>query len=106
LNVDLLSKSLTLLGADYDAQFLWDNLGRDGREAYYCSELITKVLNPFLESPIETKPMNFSPYEEDWSRFLGTDIPQGLPGNSPADFERSELFVAVGEYQGGTWRLL
>jgi hypothetical protein len=94
-----------LLGASYDSDFLWDNLGSDGREAYYCSELITKLLNPFLppEGQIPTKSMDYSLDYKLWVQLMGKAPPQGLPGNSPADFERSSLFDQLAIYESHTW---
>ena len=85
------------LGAGYDADFLWDNLGADGREIYYCSELITKILNPLLWDPLLPSPMDFSKHWNDWLRIFNGDPPQGKLGNSPADFYRSSEFILVGE---------
>lgn len=92
-----------LIGADYDHDFRWDNLGRDGREALYCSELVTKLLNPFLQNDIPTKLMDYTQNAEAWSRYFRGNVPQGLPGNSPGDFERSPLFVEVATYQDNRW---
>jgi len=92
-----------LLGAEYDHDFRWDNLGKDGREALYCSELITKLMNPFLKRTIPTKLMDYTENAEAWSRYFRGHVPQGLPGNSPGDFERSPLFYPIGSYQDQQW---
>jgi hypothetical protein len=91
------------IGADYDHDFRWDNLGRDGREALYCSELVTKLLNPYLLNKIPTKLMDYSENHAAWESYFRGDIPQDLPGNSPGDFERSLLFDKIGTVQGNTW---
>ncbi|MBY0517388.1 MAG: hypothetical protein K2P81_10790 [Bacteriovoracaceae bacterium] len=100
---DLMEAILPLIGSDYDHDFRWDNLGSDGREALYCSELITKVLNPYLQNQIPTKIMDYTENHEAWSRYFQGHIPQGLPGNSPADFERSPLFRPVATLKEGLW---
>lgn len=100
----LLEEALSpLLGAEYDHDFRWDNLGQDGREALYCSELVTKLLNPFFTQDIPTKIMDYTENAESWSRYFRGNVPQGLPGNSPGDFERSPLFKKIGTYVGGQW---
>jgi Permuted papain-like amidase enzyme, YaeF/YiiX, C92 family len=100
----LLKDAITpLLGSDYDHDFRWDNLGRDGREALYCSELIAKLLNPFLVHDLPTKIMNYDENRESWERYFRGNVPDGLPGNSPADFEKSSQFKRMGTYQDGVW---
>ncbi len=91
------------LGASYDDDFRWDNLGPDGREAFYCSELVTKLLNLRLRTPVPTKIMNYDRNRSLWERYFGGPAPDGLPGNSPGDFGRSPLFRNIGSYQGGVW---
>lgn len=100
---DLLDLLHPWLGATYDGAFRWDNLGPDGREAFYCSELVTKLLNQRLRHPIPTKRMDYTLNRAVWERYFGGPPPDGLPGNSPGDFERSPLFRDVARYQGGTW---
>ncbi len=92
-----------LLGAPYDDVFLWDNYSPDGREALYCSEMVTKLMNPFLREKIPTKTMRYVHDRELWERYFGGLPPDGRPGNSPGDFERSQLFRSIGEYRGGQW---
>lgn len=92
-----------LLGAEFDGAFLWDNLGRDGREALYCSEFVTKVLNRHLRQKFPTKPMDYSVNREIWDRLFGGSAPHGLPGNSPADFEKSKLLKLVAVEKEGRW---
>ncbi|MFP5458242.1 MAG: YiiX/YebB-like N1pC/P60 family cysteine hydrolase, partial [Bacteriovoracia bacterium] len=91
------------LGAEFDRAFRWDNLGRDGREAFYCSELVTKLLNQFLETPMRPKPMDYSENFAGWSAYFNGDVPQGEPGISPADYERSDLFKPLGTIKGNAW---
>lgn len=92
-----------LLGSEYDHDFRWDNLGRDGREALYCSELVAKLLNQFLVQNLPTKIMDYSLNREAWERYFGGNVPDGMPGNSPGDFEKSKQFNHLGTYQDGTW---
>lgn len=91
------------LGAEFDRAFRWDNLGRDGREAFYCSELVTKLLNQFLKTPMKPKPMDYSENVAGWSAYFNGDVPQGEPGISPADYERSGLFKTIGSIKGNSW---
>lgn len=99
----LLEAIVPWLGAEFDRAFRWDNLGRDGREAFYCSELVTKLLNQFLKTPMKTKPMDYSENFAGWSAYFNGDVPQGEPGISPADYERSELFTTIGTIKGNAW---
>jgi hypothetical protein len=92
-----------LLGAEYDHAFRWDNLGRDGREALYCSELVAKLLNLFLVQDLPTKLMDYTENRESWERYFRGNVPDGLPGNSPADFEKSSQLKRIGTYQDGVW---
>lgn len=92
-----------LLGADYDHDFRWDNLGRDGREALYCSELVAKLLNLFLVKKLPTKIMDYTLNREAWERYFRGHVPDGVPGNSPGDFEKSQQFIRLGTYQDGAW---
>ena len=92
-----------LIGAEFDGAFLWDNLGRDGREALYCSEFVTKVVNQHLTRKFPTKPMDYSVNREIWDQLFGGSAPHGLPGNSPADFEKSKLLKLVATQVEGGW---
>lgn len=94
---------MTWLGAEYDRDFQWDNFDEQGRERVYCSEFITKLLNPYLKDQIPTKIMNYDLNREAWWRYFNGRVPDGLPGNSPADFEKSDLFETVGVFQGNKW---
>lgn len=75
----------------YDNEFDWDN------DKLYCSEMVTKLLNPYLEEKIGTKKMHFNQNREHWEKYFEGNIPDGKPGNSPMDFYRSELFEVIGE---------
>ena len=94
-----LSKSFdqNFVGHSYDSEFLWDN--RDSRgEKYYCSEFVVKFLNPFLPQTISTKPMHYNQYREKWVQYFKGLPPDGKPGVSPGDLERSPLFRHVGNF--------
>lgn len=84
-------------GLTYDKEFLWDNLDEKGLEKLYCSEMITKLLNGFLQISIPTKIMKFDKNRDYWIRYFNGNPPDNKPGNSPGDFERSDLFHKVGE---------
>ena len=84
-------------GLLYDKEFLWDNLDEKGLEKLYCSEMITKLLNGFLQISIPTKIMKFDKNRDFWIRYFNGNPPDDKPGNSPGDFERSDLFHKVGE---------
>ena len=84
-------------GATYDSEFLWNNLDLAGKEKLYCSEMISKLFQYFvgIETPI--KQMHFRKNREHWLAYFQGNIPDDRWGNSPADFDRSELFYSVGE---------
>lgn len=92
---DLIEKSNSLLGHEYDADFIWDNYDENGLEKLYCSELIYKVFeNYYTGLPI--KRMKYDIYREHWIRYFNGLPPDGKWGNAPADFEKSNLFYDVG----------
>lgn len=82
---------------EYDRDFLWDNKDENGREKLYCTEFITKILNPFLTQKIETYPMTFQKNRYYWDRYFNGKTPEGLKGNAPAHLERSSLFFELKE---------
>jgi hypothetical protein len=84
-------------GAKYDHDFLWNNFDENGQERFYCSELISKLFQAFigLETPI--KRMHFQKNRDQWMTYFRGNIPDNQWGNSPGDFERSELFYHLGE---------
>jgi hypothetical protein len=84
-------------GAEYDSAFRWNNFDASGRERLYCSELVTKLFQAFAGVEIGVKRMHFIKNREAWERFFKGQVPDGLPGNSPGDFHRSEWFYEVGE---------
>jgi hypothetical protein len=85
------------LGAKYDGDFLWHNMDERGVEKHYCSELVSKLFKAFmgLETPI--KRMHFNQNREQWMVYFKGNIPDNQWGNSPGDFERSEMFYKLGE---------
>ncbi len=84
-------------GLEYDHQFLWNNLNENGEQKLYCSEMVMKLLQAFLGIEPFVKRMHFNRNSDQWARYFHGEIPAGKWGNSPADFERSDLFHVVGE---------
>ena len=82
-------------GKNYDSEFLWDNRDQRG-EKYYCSEFVAKFLEANLPNSIPTKAMHYTQHREFWLKYFHGNPPDGLPGLSPGDFERSPLFKKVG----------
>ena len=82
-------------GKNYDEDFLWNNRDELG-EKYYCSEFVAKFLSPFLSQPMATKPMHFDIDRQFWLEYFHGNPPDGQPGISPGDFERSSLFRPIG----------
>ncbi len=84
-------------GLPYDVEFLWNNVGPDGKEKLYCSEMITKLLSSFTGVELPIKRMRFDVNRDAWVEYFRGTPPDGKWGNSPGDFERSDLFYLVGE---------
>lgn len=82
-------------GKKYDSAFLWDNRDDQG-EQYYCSELVVKLMNPFLSKPIPPKPMHYRYKRAEWIRYFRGEPPDGKPGVSPMDIVRSASFQTAG----------
>lgn len=82
-------------GKHYDDDFLWNNSDELG-EKYYCSEFVAKFMNHFLPVSMPTKPMHFQKHRDLWIKYFRGNPPDGQPGVSPGDFERSPLFRNVG----------
>jgi hypothetical protein len=83
-------------GIKFDPLYLWNNVDRDGRELMYCSEFISKMLEAHLEINMPIKRMQFLKNRDYWFQYFNGRIPDGEWGNSPADFEKSDLFSHVG----------
>lgn len=83
-------------GIKFDPHYLWNNVDRDGRELMYCSEFISKMLEAHLEINMPIKRMQFLKNRDYWFQYFNGRIPDGEWGNSPADFEKSDLFSHVG----------
>ncbi len=84
-------------GLLYDHDFLWNNFDEEGRQKLYCSEMITKLLQYFLNIELPIKRMKFDKNRDQWIKYFKGTPPDGKWGNSPASFENSELFYEVGE---------
>jgi hypothetical protein len=82
-------------GKHYDDDFAWNNSDELG-EKYYCSEFVAKFLNHFLPVPFSPKPMHFQKYRAEWIKYFRGTPPDGMPGISPGDFERSPLVTRIG----------
>ena len=78
------------LGRPFDSAYIWDD------EKLYCSEFVAKFLEKFLGPVFPPKPLDFSRNWDYWQRVM-PHVPQGEPGNSPADFETSDALYQVGE---------
>jgi len=83
-------------GSGFDAEFLWNNTDDKGREKYYCSEFVVKLTGNFLRLNISPKPMTFRINREHWINYFNGEPPDGEPGVSPGDIERSALLYTVG----------
>jgi len=79
----------TYLGLPYDKDFTLTNDG------IYCSELVLKLLNPFLKDKIPTKPMHFKKNRKAWEEYFRGRVPDGAQGISPGDLEKSNLFIEL-----------
>lgn len=84
-------------GASYDHDFRWNNFDEEGNEKYYCSELVSKLFAQFIRLETPIKRMHFNNNRDNWMTYFRGNIPDNEWGNSPGDFERSELFYQVGE---------
>lgn len=78
-------------GKESDDTFRWNSYDHLGRPSYYCSEFITKLLNPYLNIKIPIAPMDFSENWDFWFKFFKADVPQGELGNSPSTFDSPNL---------------
>ena len=83
-------------GIKFDPYYLWNNVDQNGRELMYCSEFISKMLEAHLEINMPIKRMQFLKNRDYWFQYFNGRIPDGEWGNSPADFEKSDLFSTVG----------
>lgn len=77
-------------GVEYDKEFLWDN------DKLYCSEFVYKLFNLVTDELTPPKKMRYDYARDYWSRYFNGKIPDGLDGNSPADFEKSKFFTTIG----------
>ncbi|KAK6034343.1 triacylglycerol lipase [Cooperia oncophora] len=84
------------VGMPYNDIFSPDMINSDGKESYYCSQLITEAYNGLIEFP-EHK-LNFKDENGDfieyWQKYYeerGLEIPQDKRGSHPASLRRSTL---------------
>jgi hypothetical protein len=87
----------TFDGILYDKDFLWNNFDETGREKMYCSEFISKFLQGFLGIELPLKRMKFDRNRDQWLVYFKGNPPDGMWGNSPGDFEKSDKFFKAGE---------
>tara|TARA_R110002049_G_scaffold67039_1_gene174402 strand:+ start:143 stop:724 length:582 start_codon:yes stop_codon:yes gene_type:complete len=85
----LLEFNLNWRGIPFDSNYTWDD------EKLYCSEFVAKFLEVFLGPVFPPKPLDFSRNWDYWSRVMNP-VPQGEPGNSPGDLERSTELEQIG----------
>ncbi len=84
-------------GAQYDHDFRWNNFDESGNEKFYCSEMVSKLFQAFVGVETPIKRMHFQANRDHWMTYFRGNIPDNEWGNSPGDFERSDLFYHVGE---------
>ena len=84
-------------GKKYDSAYLWNNFDENGNEMLYCSELVSKLYQAFLGLEMPIKRMHFSRNRDAWDVHFRGHTPVDQWGNSPADYDKSDLFYAVGE---------
>ena len=82
-------------GLPFDRDFRWDNFDESGREMLYCSEFVAKLLAPFVASGLPPRPLTYNLLPEFWDSYFKGHVPEGIPGNAPADFARSPEFESV-----------
>lgn len=92
LGDDFIKNSLKYLGNPYDHYFLWDNY-KDDKEAMYCSELLYKVMLPYIHfEDLSPKKMLFDVNALLWDRYFRNQTPRNKKGLSPEDFNLSRDF--------------
>ncbi len=84
-------------GAKYDHDFRWNNFDETGREKFYCSELVSKLFQAVIGIETPIKRMHFQKNRDAWMTYFRGNIPDDEWGNSPGDFDRSDLFFAMDE---------
>ena len=76
------------VGVPYDSNFV------NGPQKMYCSSLLSysfKAAAGETYDPFPFVPMDFGNFKSEWAKILGHAAPQGYPGISPGDIERSPL---------------
>lgn len=98
INHKILSSLSRWIHVPYDHAYRLERDGHSETDSLYCSELVMKLLNPFLSQPITPTPMHFTYHREEWEKYFarfGVMIPDGKLGLSPGDLDRSQLFERV-----------
>jgi uncharacterized protein YycO len=95
LNFNIKEVVTKYLGKPYDKNYLWNNY-YNGKEAFYCSELVFKFFNNLnLIKNTKLKRMPFDINPSLWDRFFKGQTPRGEIGSSPEDFNKSLDFRDV-----------
>jgi len=99
---NLNSRMMTLFrarfeGLLFDNSMRWDNFDAKGGELLYCSEFVAKFLESFIARPFATKTMHFSVLRDFWIEFFHGNVPEGLPGIAPSDFQKSQFALDLGD---------
>jgi hypothetical protein len=105
LSMDIQARSELLIkvfqeefeGLKYDHDFRWNNFDETGKEKFYCSELVSKLFQAVIGIETPIKRMHFQKNRDAWITYFRGNIPDDEWGNSPGDFERSDLFFALDE---------
>jgi hypothetical protein len=79
----------------FDPDFLWNNRDALDNELLYCSELVAKFLNHFVEQKLRPKKMSYKKNPDFWRQYFKGNIPAGKKGLSPADFTRFPFVIKV-----------
>jgi uncharacterized protein YycO len=84
-------------GKKYDHDFRWNNFDEAGDQKYYCSELVSKLFQAFVGIDTPIKRMHFQKNRDYWVKYFKGNVPDNEWGNSPGDYERSDMFYHAGE---------
>lgn len=96
LNKNFQALALSYVGHSYDSKFLWNNKDENMKEKMYCSELLYKILKPFITFyDLRPKVMHFDINPLLWDRFFRNNTPRGKIGISPEDFNKSTDFTFI-----------
>ena len=74
----------------YDSGYLWND------DEIYCSELLYKLFESLNMVTPKALPMTFTHNREYWFKYFKGNIPDGIIGISPRDFDDEKLFKFIG----------